>query len=288
MKSGIIHLIKMKNMELNLSKILGLFASVVLIWVFLFSIWYSNNILNQEKFVATTNRVLQSEQARDAISNEVISVIKQRRPIIGTISEPLLTNLISGVLNSDFYSNVTTRLAQELQLQLTSANPRELGLDLRPTKNLLNPILERTDSELLERIPDNIVVLRRNQIPSLYQFGTILTVFGPVALIIALILLALIWVKVTDKRNYITLVSLCFAGTGLLIYFLIPAIGNYAVAQANSVNIATIINEVYVAFTAPITAFASNVIVAGVIIALIAKFLKRELFRLPKTTSSAK
>lgn len=275
-------------MEFNLSKILGLFVSVVFIWVFLFSIWYSNNILNQERFVTTTNTVLQSEQARDAISNEVISVIKQRRPIVGTISEPLLTNLISGVLNSDFYSNVTTRMAQELQLQLTSANPRELGLDLKPTKNLLSPIFERTDSELLERIPDNIVVLRRNQIPSLYQFGTLITLFGPVALIVALIIFAVIWTRVADKRNYITLLSLSFAGTGLLIYFLIPALGNYAVAQANSVNIATIINEVYVAFTAPISTFAFNVTILGIIVALIAKFVRREFFKLPKATSSVK
>lgn len=278
----------MNKNEFNLSKVLGLFLSVIFIWVFLFSVWYSNNILNQERFVATTNTVLQSENTRNAISNEVISVIKQRRPIVGVISEPLLTNLLSGVLSSDFYSNVTTRVAQQIQLQLTSANPREIGLDLRSTKNLLAPIFERTDSELLERIPDNIVVLGRNQIPSLYQFGTLLTLFGPVALIIALILLAAVWVKVSDKRSYITILGLSFAASGLLIYFLIPAIGNYAVAQANSVNIANIINEVYVAFTAPISSFALNITIAGVIVALVAKIVKKELFRLPKNTSSAK
>ena len=212
----------MEKSQFNFSKILGLIVSVVLIWTFLFSVWYSNNILNQEKFVATTNQVLQSEATRNAISNEIISVVKQRRPIVGTISEPLLTNILAGVLNSDFYSNVTTKIAQQLQLQLTSANPRELGLDLRPTKNLLSPLLERADSDLLNRIPDNILILRKNQIPSLYQFGTSLTIFGPIALIIALILLVLIWRMVIDKRSYIVNLSLAFAGSGLLVYFLVP------------------------------------------------------------------
>ncbi len=274
--------------QLNLSKILGLFMSVVFVWIFLFSVWYSNNILNQEKFVATTNQVLQSESTRSAISNEIISVIKQRRPIVGTVSEPLLTNLLTSVLNSDFYSNVTTRVAQQLQLQLTSANPRELGIDLRPTKTLLSPILERTDSDVLERIPDNILVLRRNQIPSLYQFGTIITVLGPVLLIAGLILLALIWRKIQDKRNYITLLSLCFAASGLLIYFLIPALGNYLTAQSNSVNISTIINEVYTAFTAPISSFAFNVMIVGVVIALVARFVRREIFKLPQKNSTSR
>ena len=278
----------MSKSDFSLATILGIILSVVFIWIFLFSIWYSNNILNQEKFVATTNQVLQSEATRNAISSEIISVIKLRRPIVGTISEPLLTNLLAGVMNSDFYSNATTRIAEELQLQLTSANPRELGIDLRPTKNLLSPILERTDSELMARIPDNIVVLRRNQIPSLYKFGTYLSVGGPTLLIVGLITLGIIWRKITDKRNYIVVLSLSFAASGLLVYFLVPAIGNVVVAQANSANIATIINEIYVAFTAPISTFAFNVMILGIIVAAVARFVRREIFRLPKTTTSAK
>ena len=276
----------MEKSQFNFSKILGLIVSVVLIWTFLFSVWYSNNILNQEKFVATTNQVLQSEATRNAISNEIISVVKQRRPIVGTISEPLLTNILAGILNSDFYSNVTTKIAQQLQLQLTSANPRELGLDLRPTKNLLSPLLERADSDLLNRIPDNILILRKNQIPSLYQFGTSLTIFGPIALIIALILLVLIWRMVIDKRSYIVNLSLAFAGSGLLVYFLVPAIGSYIGSQTDSINISTIINEIYATFTAPISQLAIYVLFGGLIIALAAKFVRREIFRLPSRNNT--
>ncbi len=280
----------MNKSQLNLSSILGILVAVVFFWVFLFSIWYSNNILNQDKFVATTVSVLQTENVRNAISNEIIDTVKQRRPIIGAISAPLLAKIIAGVMDSDVFVNVDTKIAQQLQLQLTTANPREITIELKPTKDFLSPFIERANPELLDRIPDEIPVIKRNQIPSLYKFGTAITVLGPILLIVGLILLGLIWRKVSDKRNYITVLSLCFASTALLIYFIIPAMGNYLIAQSDSVNISTIINEVYMAFTVPISQFAFNLMIAGIIIALIARFVRREIFRIPnrETTSKVK
>lgn len=276
----------MNNKELTFAKILGLFVSVVFIWVFLFSSWYSNNILNQEKFVATTTQVLQTENVRDAISNQIIDTVRARRPIVGSFTAPLLSKIISGVMDSNLYANVNTRLAQELHLQLTSANPRELTVELKPTKDLLTPLFERTDSELLNSIPDRLTVIRKSEIPSLYKFGTVLTMLGPILLIAAFVMLGFLWVKIADKRNYIVIVSLSFAATALLIYFMIPTIGNFATAQASSANIAIIINEVYVAFTAVIADFAFKVLIVAVLIALAARFLKRELFQLPQRNSS--
>ncbi len=276
----------MNNKELNFAKILGLFVSVVFIWVFLFSSWYSNNILNQEKFVSTTTQVLESENVRNSISNEIVDTVKARRPIIGSFTAPLLTKIIAGIMDSNLYANVNTRLAQELHLQLTSANPRELTVELKPTKELLTPLFERTDSELLNSIPDKMVVIRRGEIPSLYKFGTTLTMLGPILLITALVMFGFLWVKIADKRNYIVIVSLSFAATALLIYFMIPTIGNIATAQASSANISMIINEVYVAFTYMIANFAFKVLVASVLIAIAARFLRRELFQIPQRNSS--
>jgi len=276
----------MNNKELNFSKILGLFVSVVFIWVFLFSSWYSNNILNQEKFVSTTTQVLESENVRNSISNEIVDTIKSRRPIIGSFTAPILTKVIAGIMDSNLYANINTRLAQELHLQLTSANPRELTVELKPTKDLLTPLLERTDSELLSSIPDKIVVIRRGEIPSLYKFGTTLTMLGPILLITSLIIFGFLWVKIADKRSYLVIVCLSFAATALLIYFMIPTIGNIATAQASSANIAIIINEVYVAFTQAIADFAFKVVVVSVLIAILAKFMRRELFQIPQRNSS--
>lgn len=279
----------MDKTKLNFSKTLGLFVSVIFVWVFLFSVWYSNNIINQEKFVATTTQVLESETVRNALSNEIITNVQMRRPIVGSLAAPLLEKIIVGLMDSNLYANLNEKLARELHLQLTSANPRELTVELKPTKDLLSPFIERTNPDLLTSIPDNLTIIRRGQIPSLYKFGTTLTFMGPILLILALIMMAFIWTKITDKRNYVVTLSLCFTATALIVYFLIPTIGNFVMAQAGSANIATIINEVYGAFTNPLYSFAFNVMAVSLIIALISQFIKKDLFKLPqKNTSRAK
>jgi hypothetical protein len=276
------------NLLFTPSKVLGLVLSVFFIWVFMFSVWYSNNILNQENFVATTTQVMNSETVRNAISNQIVETVKIRRPIIGSFTAPILTKVIAGVMDSNLYASINTKVAQELHLQLTSANPRELGIELKPMKDFLTPLFEKTDSDLLKSIPDNIIVIRKNQIPSLYQFGTILTLLGPILLIAAIFIMVIIWRKISDKRNYIAILSLCFAASGLLVYFLVPTLGNYLTAQADSVNVATIINEIYVAFTASISQFAINMLMGGLVVAVMAKFLKRELIRFPQKDSANK
>lgn len=276
----------MNKIDFTPARIFGIIISVVFVWIFLFSIWYSNNILNQQKFVTTTTQVLQSEEVRNAISDEIVVTVQQRRPIVGSIAAPLVTKIIAGIMDTNFYANVNTKLAQEIQIQLTSANPKEVFVDLRSTKDTLGPIVEKADPELLKDVPDKIVLVKKNQIPSLYEIGTLITIGGPILLIVGLIMLAIIWRRITDKRDYIVILSLTFAASGLLVYFLVPAVGNYLVAQTDSSNLALIINNIYIAFTNSISQFAFNVLIAGVIVALLAKFVRREIFKLPERSSS--
>ena len=276
----------MEKSNFSLSSIFGIIASVVFIWVFMFSIWYSNNILNQEKFVNTTTQVLQSEQIRNAISSQIVDEVQQKRPIVGTIAAPLLTKIIAGVMDSNLYANFNTKIAQEIQIQLTSANPKEVYVNVKPTKDLLGPFINELDPEILSNVPDRIVIIKKNQIPSLYKFGTFVTVGGPILLIIGLVILGFIWRRISEKRDYIVVLSLTAGASGLLVYFIVPAIGNYLVAQTDSSNLALIINNIYVAFTAPISQFSLYVLAGGVFVALVAKIAGRELFRLPERSST--
>jgi len=278
----------MNKSEFSLVSILGIISSVIFIWVFLFSIWYSNTILNQKKFVYTTTAVLQSEEIRSAISSQIVNSVQEKRPIVGAIAAPLLTNIITGVMDSNLYSNLNTKIAQEIQIQLTSANPKEVYFNVKPTKDLLSPILSRVEPELLRNVPDRVEIIRKNQIPSLYLFGTYLTITGPILLISALIILGFLWTRISDKRNYITILSLTFAGTALLVYFLVPALGNYIIAQTNSIEKSLIVSNLYYAFFNPISQTATYVLIGAIVIALIAKFVKKEIFRLPDRISSSK
>lgn len=279
----------MKSTFFNIKNLAGLTLSILFIWIFIFSAWYSNNILDQKRFTENMVSVLKTETVRTSISNEIIDSVRQEAPLVGSITGPILTKIIAGVMDTDLFANFYERSARELHLQLTSANPREIKIQLRPTKLLLTPILDRSNPNLLNAVPNELVIIGKNQIPSLYKFGTYLTISGPILLIIALIILAFVWKINEDKRNYFFALGLIISGSGMLVYLLLPSLGNFISAQVNSINVVNIINEVYSIFTKPLYELSRYFFIFGIIVALVAKFLRRDIFHLPlKSISKSK
>lgn len=267
--------------QITLSRILVFFISVIFIWIFFISVWYSRNILDSNTFVSKTTQILQSEQVRNSISNEVLERAAQRRPILGRVTQPILSKVVSGVLASDLFSNAYERIARELHLQLTSKDPRQISVNVSPAKNFVVLLTRDEDPQLVTNIPDEIILIRKNQIPSLYKFGTTLSILGPVLLIIGLILLVDLWRKFENKRTYIVILGLVFAASGFIVYGLVPAIGNYIAAHSDSANVANIIRQVYFEFTYSVSRWATYVFFAGIISAVSAQFLKPGIFRIP-------
>ncbi len=260
----------------SLLSLLGIIISVLFLWIFFFSVWYSNNITNKQNFVNKTTQVLQSETVRTAISNEIIDTIKQKRPLIGTLSAPVLSNVITGVLDTDLFANIYRRMAGELHLQLTSKNPRPLIIDVAQAKEFIAPLIVNRDATLIDSFPNQIVIIGKNQIPSLYLFGTYLGILGPLLLIAGLVMLGFTWYKSRDKRSFFIKLFLTISAYGVLIYFLIPTVGNYLVSNFQSINLAIIVNEVFNAFTDPIVNFSMGTIIVGFVGAVICFFLKKE------------
>lgn len=260
----------------SLLSLFGIIISVLFIWIFIFSIWYSNNIVNKQNFVNKTTQVLQSEIVRTAISNEIIDIVKAKRPLIGTVSAPILSNIITGVLDTDLSANLFKRMAGELHLQLTTKNPRPLIIDVAQTKEFIAPLLANRDTTLLEDFPNQIVIIQKNQIPSLYLFGTYLGILGPVLLIVALIILGISVYKTKNRRGFFAKLFLTVSAFGALVYFLIPTLGNYLIANFQSINLSVIVNEVYQSFTSPLIKVSLGSIVVGLVGAGLSLFIKKE------------
>lgn len=271
----------MNKTGLTAGSILSLVLAVLFFWVFIFSIWFSNNIINRDTFVSKTVSVLESEQVRNAISTELVDRVKERRPIVGAVTAPILSKIIVGILDTDLFDAVYRRMAEELHLQLTTKNPRPLVINVKDTAEFIRPLVERQNPDLIDNLPDQIVVIGQGQVPSLYRIGSILSVLGPVLLIVAIVILALVWRKVVQKRSFFTILGLIIAASGFLFYFIVPAIGSYAVSSAQSANTAIVIDSLFKSFTSPLVRLSLSAFVMGLLIAAVSAFLKRDLFRLP-------
>jgi len=259
--------------------LVGIIVSVLFIWIFLFSVWYSNNINNKTNFVNHVTEVLETETVRTAISNEIIDVVKQRRPLVGEIAAPVLSNVITGVLDTNMFAGVYSRMAGELHLQLTTKNPRPLIIDVKQAKQFIEPLISSQDDSILNSFPDQIVIIKENQIPSLYLFGPYLGILGPASLIAAFVILGLIWAKTKNKRAFFIKLFLTISASGVLVYFLIPTIGTYLISQFQSVNLSIIVSQVYSSFTDPIVKTAMLAVVIGIIGAIFSKWLNRDILR---------
>lgn len=263
----------------NILSLVGIIISVLFIWVFLFSVWYSNNINNKNNFVNHVTGVLETETVRTAISNEIIDIVKQRRPLVGEIAAPVLSNVITGVLDTNMFAGVYSRMAGELHLQLTTKNPRPLIIDVKPAKQFIEPLISSQDDSILNSFPDQIVIIQKNQIPSLYLLGPYLGILGPASLITAFVILGLIWVKTQNKRAFFIKLFLTIAAYGVLVYFLIPTIGTYLISQFQSVNLSIIVSQVYASFTDPIVKTAMASVAIGILGAICSKWLSRDILR---------
>lgn len=248
----------------SLMSLAEIILSVLFIWIFIFSIWYSNNITNRQNFVNKTTQILQTENVRNAISNEIIDIVKSKKPLVGTISAPVLSNIITGVLDTDLFTAIYKRMAGELHLQLTTKNPRPLLIDVAQTKEFIAPLISGKDATLLEEFPDQIIIIKKNQIPSLYLFGTYLGILGPALFIVSLVMLAFIWLKSANKISFFFKLFITVSAFGLLIYFLIPTIGNYLIANFQSINLSIIVNEIFKTFTESLVKLAFGSIVFGI------------------------
>jgi hypothetical protein len=266
----------------SLIYLLGIIVSVFLIWVFIFSIWYSGSINNRTKFVNKTTKVLETETVRTAISNEIIEIVKEKRPLVGTLTAPVLSNIITGVLDTNLFDTIYKRIAGELHLQLTTKNPRPLQIDVKQTKEFIEPLVSSQDDTILNDFPDQIVLIKKGQFPSLYLFGAYLGIIGPAALITALVILGYIWLRTTNKRNYLLKLFLVIAAYGVLVYFLIPTLGTYLISKFQSVNLSIIVNEVYNAFTDPLAKASMASIIVGLAGAISSKWLNRDILRIPR------
>lgn len=276
----------MSKSDFSIGNVLGLGIAVFLFWVFAFNIWFSNTILNQENFVDTTAQVLTSEPTRNALASEVVVVTQEKFPIIGTAAAPLIEKVVVGVLDTDLFSNIFRKLSEEMYYQLTTASPRALELNVGQATSLIKPFIDDQNAELFDSIPAKITLIKANEIPSLYNFSQALAIAGPLSLIIGLVLVGLYWTRISNKRHYFVIVGLLSAMSGFLVFSLIPVIGNYLTSSVSSTNGIFILTELYNAFTVELVNFSLAVLILGLFIAFIARFIKKSVFKLPESSKN--
>lgn len=254
------------------------FVGVVLVWFAIVSTWITRNIFNQEVFVTAVSAALQSDQSRQVISETVVNRALEGRPLIKRAVGPTLTNTVSGILSSSQFQPVYDRAAQQVFIQLTTANPKPVEIDFQNAFTFVMPILEKLSPDIasrVENLPEKIVIIKPGQIPSIYSYGSFLSFFGPIFGVGGLILIGLMLWRVKVKAERLKLLvwtGVFFAGAAFVLNLMVPSLEMWMMAKISSEVVVTIVSQVFQSLIASFVVLTEIGIGLGLIVA-IASFL---------------
>ncbi len=136
-------------------------------------LWISNVVFNQAVFTEITTRVLTTQQSRDAIAGTIVDQVFEGRPAADRLLGDRATDFVSNLLGSDISERLLTRLATTSYAYMTAPNRQDIAIDLSPVKEPLSGIISFAENRGREvifdahRIPDQVVLLRADELPDL-------------------------------------------------------------------------------------------------------------------------
>ncbi len=147
--------------------------------------WLSNTIFNQQAFTQAVIPALTSETSRQAFASTIVDQALADRPVLNKVIGSRATSFMSGLLGSDLGSQAVTGIVNRSYVYLTTADRQDIGYDLQAIKEPISGIIAFAESQGREiafnpdSIPDEVILLRSDQIPNLSGLAIALQWLSP-------------------------------------------------------------------------------------------------------------
>jgi hypothetical protein len=165
------------------------------------------------------------------------------------------SKIISGLLGTDQVATGMDFVTSRLHVIMTSNNREEISLDLTSVKATIGRVIsvvETTGNDPKidpSNIPDKVVLVEKDAIPSLYKVSLAFVWFAPIAFISALTLFSVQYIR--NKKQYKTLliihgsVMIVIGALGLLVG---PLFRPAVMAQISKTDGRVVVGNLYDAF----------------------------------------
>lgn len=255
--------------------ITGILASILLV-VANSAFWINRNIFDTNNFTAISTAAITSDSSRQAIANEVVDRAFHDRPIIKEVAGPTAVKLVGSLLNTDQFNHLLNAAVSKLQVYLTSNQRESIVLNLSGVKNILSSLINlagdtASDTQTqVNNLPDQIILVDANNIPSFYKYGLVFLWLGPITAIAAVALLAYPYLR--DRSRYYIIAAaqgVMVIVVGLLCLLVGPLFKPPVLANIPSPNSRTVVSNLYDAFINTFNHQSLNLVKFGVALALI-------------------
>lgn len=252
------------------------FGAALLFVIVNSALWVNRYIFNTQNFTQITTQSLTSESSRQAIAQAITNRALEGYPTVRNLVNNSAVNIISGVLGSDQFGTVLQKTVTKLQVVVTSNNQESIAIDLSGPKmvitQVINVVGERREINVNpDNIPSEIVLLDVNNIPNFYKYGVFFLWVGPIALIGAVVLTAVPYLKLRQNYKLIMVVQ----GGALLVVSLLallvgPLLRPPLLANLDRQEARVVVGNLYDAFIATFNTQTTSLIIAALIVLLAA------------------
>lgn len=217
--------------------------------------WINNSFFDTNTFTQTATAALTSESSRQAMANEVVDRALANRPIVKNVAGDTAVKLVSGLLGTNQARALVGAAMSKMQVYLTSSHQESVEIDLSGVKNVIGRIVtisgneDSNAAERLEQVPDKLVLLNANNVPDIYPYTLTILWLGPIAVIVALILLAYPYFRWPREYFRISFIQgLSIAGAAALSLLWGPLFQPLVLSPLQSANTRIVVNNLYEAF----------------------------------------
>lgn len=239
------------------------------------AIWINRQVFDENNFTNTTVNSLTSQSSRDAIAGKITDKALQNYPRLQDVADDRLTKLISGLLDGEKVHSVLTKSVSKLHIYLTSQNQKDVVINLAGVKDTINKLAEITGrdengGQLLGKVnnmPDQVVLVNAANVPDFYKYGVAFSFIAPIALLIALVLIALPYIK--DKASYLSIMlvqGLTLIIVGLVAMLIGPLFRPMALSSISDPNGRVIVENLYNSFLATFNTQNMWLIIIGLLV----------------------
>lgn len=255
--------------------ITGFFASLLLV-IANSAYWVNRNIFDTNTFTEIAVTSVTSESSRQAIADEVVDRALQNQPIIKEIAGPTASKLVSSLLGTDQFNKILETAVSRLQVYLTSNERESIVLNLSGVKNVFESLITiagKTNSDVeakVSAVPDKIVLVDADNIPNFYKYGLAFLWIGPIAAVLAFLLLAYPYIRDRSRYYIIALAQgAMITAMGFLCLLVGPLFKPPVLANIPSANSRVVVSNIYDAFISTFNSQSLLLVKVGIALAVV-------------------
>lgn len=248
-----------------LSKTASAIVTVLVVILLLISTtyyWYKNYIYNVDAFANRVVQTIQTDEVSNAIAEDIVSEALSGAPLLENLLGDFASSAISGLLGSSEFEPVIDKTARKFHQIVIAEEPEDITLDISPIVNISSALLTVTtitdldvsgevqdDLEKIASMDTEVVLVKAEEIPSMYSITYTMTWLGPLAGFFGILLMIYVLWATIDKVQTVVNFGV-FLSAGVLLFLLaIPYFQSIVVTSTTNPLTRVIVDTVFELFS---------------------------------------